>query len=72
MPFRTPTTIVPQRRPREAGRSKVYSVPEYLMMLQEVEPVRLIRPARKAHHHHHHHQQQQQPQEVEEEEEEEE
>jgi hypothetical protein len=48
MPLRTPTTIVPQRRPREERRSKVYSVPEYLMMLQEVETVRLNHQARKA------------------------
>ena len=49
MPLRTPTTILPQRRPREERRSKVYSVPEYLMMLQEVETLRLNRQARKAH-----------------------
>ena len=65
MPFLTPTTILPQRRPREQRRSKVYSVAEYLMMLQEVETLRLNRQARKAH-------QQQQQQEEEEEEEEEE
>ena len=49
MPFLTPTTILPQRRPREERRSKVYSVAEYLMMLQEVETLRLKRQARKAH-----------------------
>ena len=49
MPFLTPTTILPQRRPREERRSKVYSVPEYLMMLQEIQTVRLNRQARKAH-----------------------
>jgi hypothetical protein len=48
MPFLTPTTILPQRRPREERKSKVYSVAEYLMMLQEVETVRLNRQARKA------------------------
>jgi hypothetical protein len=48
MPLRTPTTILPQR-PREERRSKVYSVAEYLMMLQEVETLRLNRQARKAH-----------------------
>ena len=49
MPLRTPTTILPQRRPREERRSKVYGVAEYLMMLQEVETLRLNRQARKAH-----------------------
>jgi hypothetical protein len=49
MPLRTPTTILPQRRAREQRRSKVYSVAEYLMMLQEVETVRLNHHARKAH-----------------------
>ena len=48
MPFLTPTTILPKRRPREERRSKVYSVAEYLMMLQEVETVRLNRQAREA------------------------
>ena len=48
MPFLTPTTILPQRRPREERRTKVYSVAEYLMMLQEVETVRLNRQAREA------------------------
>ena len=48
MPFLTPTTILPQRRPREERKSKVYSVAEYLMMLQEVETVRLNRQAREA------------------------
>jgi hypothetical protein len=48
MPLRTPTTILPQRRPREERRTKVYSVAEYLMMLQEVETVRLNRQAREA------------------------
>ena len=48
MPFLTPTTILPQRRPREERRSKVYSVPEYLMMLQKVETLRLNRQAREA------------------------
>ena len=48
MPLRTPTTILPQRRPREERKSKVYSVAEYLMMLQEVETVRLNHQARKA------------------------
>jgi hypothetical protein len=48
MPLRTPTTILPQRRPREERKSKVYSVAEYLMMLQEVETVRLNRQAREA------------------------
>jgi hypothetical protein len=49
MPLRTPTTILPQRRAREQRRTKVYGVPEYLMMLQEVQKVRLNRQARKAH-----------------------
>jgi hypothetical protein len=49
MPLRTPTTILPKRRPREQRRSKVSSVAEYLMMLQEVETLRLKRQARKAH-----------------------
>jgi hypothetical protein len=49
MPFLTPTTILPQRRPREERKSKVYSVAEYLMMLQEVETLRLNHHARKAH-----------------------
>ena len=49
MPLRTPTTILPQRRAREQRRSKVYGVAEYLMMLQEIETVRLNRQAREAH-----------------------
>ena len=48
MPFRTPTTILPQRS-RKERRSKVYSVAEYRMMLQEAETVRLNRQAHKAH-----------------------
>ena len=48
-PFLPPTTILPQRRPREERRSKVYGVAEYLMMLQEeVETVHLKRQARQA------------------------
>jgi hypothetical protein len=44
MSLRTPTTILP-KRPREERRSKVYGVAEYLMMLQEVETLRLKRQA---------------------------